>query len=578
VNPERAELDRLIQAYLDEALTDEEARRLQELFKADPSRLDEFVRALDLHGTLAGLRSSEADPVQAPPRRPPSRRATVRRFGSPERSPWAFGVAAAGAFLGVVVLLSVLGGDRRSQDRARARAEQEATARRRVLIAERERAEEERLRAEARLREIGRKRDALTPLPVPDPVAREKRDRDLADLDSEKERVEREMREAIDRARKVQAELARIPEQPKVADPVAPPSKPSTQAGVAALEIAEGEVFLVLGTEKKPAASGQELTPGQGLEVVGRAVLRFGDTTKVELGPGTVVRDLAAEGGKRFFVDRGSVDAVVTKQPPGQPMAVVTPHGEATVLGTTLRITVDPDPKKGTRLEVSEGKVQLRRRSDGKTADVTSGHFAVAATGVELSSKPIPIDEIVLLPLDGKLLGGEWRRVQDDRTSSGTALEAPRLQSTQERRGPLGSTPLSYAEFAFRADAGKDYHVWIRGMCTAAQNQTEHDMVLLVAPGGRFSRSYFQIGPTGDQEHAFNGYGTRPDYWWVGGNADLNAAGLQQDTVAVSIRFVRAGEQKLRLYPWETPMRIDAVWLSTSQKTRPEAAQRAPRK
>jgi hypothetical protein len=54
------ELEGLIQGYLEETLTEEEARRLRELLQADERNLDEFIRAADLHGVLAGLRSELA--------------------------------------------------------------------------------------------------------------------------------------------------------------------------------------------------------------------------------------------------------------------------------------------------------------------------------------------------------------------------------------------------------------------------------------------------------------------------------------------------------------------------------------
>ena len=93
--------------------------------------------------------------------------------------------------------------------------------------------------------------------------------------------------------------------------------------------------------------------------------------------------------GKRLYLSKGRVSATVARQPEGQPFILSTPHGEARVLGTTLRLTVEAAPAGGlTRLEVVEGKVRLQRR-DGKAVDVTSGHLAVAADGVDLSPRVI---------------------------------------------------------------------------------------------------------------------------------------------------------------------------------------------
>jgi hypothetical protein len=42
------------------------------------------------------------------------------------------------------------------------------------------------------------------------------------------------------------------------------------------------------------------------------------------------------------------------------------------------------------------------------------------------------------------------------------------------------------------------------------------------------------------------------------------------------VRFARPGTQALRVYLAEGPMKIDAIWLSTTQKSRPDAAQPGP--
>jgi hypothetical protein len=107
----------------------------------------------------------------------------------------------------------------------------------------------------------------------------------------------------------------------------------------------------------------------------------------VELRPNTAAVFPAADAGKRIQVERGVVRAQVAKQPAGQPMVFQTPHSDATVVGTTLRLIVDPDPKDGTRLDVEEGKVRLLRKLDGKSVDVTTGHYAIVATGIPLASR-----------------------------------------------------------------------------------------------------------------------------------------------------------------------------------------------
>jgi len=189
-------------------------------------------------------------------------------------------------------------------------------------------------------------------------------------------------------------------EEPKKVEPdpaptpvPAPPkeNRETRVTGIARLTLVEGDVQLVDGDNRAPAAVGQDLLPRHGLTSGprSRAVLKYPDGTTVELGPETVIRDLA-EGsgrGKTFFLARGSVAAAVAKQLQDRPMILTTPHGEAKVLGTTLKLKVDE--KGATRLDVVEGKVKLTRLTDSKGVEVVSGHYAVTAAGVEFVSRPI---------------------------------------------------------------------------------------------------------------------------------------------------------------------------------------------
>jgi len=195
------------------------------------------------------------------------------------------------------------------------------------------------------------------------------------------------------------------PEKPQAPASLSPaptpePSKAVTTVVVAILNRFEGEVLVVAGPGRTPAKAGQELRQGEGLESRGPrswAVLSYPDRTRVELEGDTLVRELLPrEAGKglRVAVDKGAVRAEVAKQPAGQPMLFETPHGEAKVVGTILRVQVDADPKKGTRLDVEEGKVELRNAAS-RSVLVEAGHFAVATPGAAPAAKRTPKDEVI---------------------------------------------------------------------------------------------------------------------------------------------------------------------------------------
>ncbi|HEV3027424.1 MAG TPA: FecR family protein, partial [Planctomycetota bacterium] len=157
---------------------------------------------------------------------------------------------------------------------------------------------------------------------------------------------------------------------------------------------------------RRVATSGQDLLAGEGVVSEGArsfAVLSYADKSRLELSGTATIRDLfegdpAARKGKRAFIEKGSVKADIAAQPKDQPMVLTTPQAESRILGTTFRLTVDPDPKKGTALEVEEGRVELRTAA-GRSVDVVAGRMAIATAGAAPVVRALPKEE-VLLALD----------------------------------------------------------------------------------------------------------------------------------------------------------------------------------
>ena len=125
----------------------------------------------------------------------------------------------------------------------------------------------------------------------------------------------------------------------KPADKVEPPP-PRTVTTVASLDRVDGDVVLVSPEGRGAAKAGDGIPAGCAIETAAAkssAVLKFGDGTRLELAADTLVREI---GLRRVMVARGTVSADVVKQPADQPLVFATPHGEARVLGTSLRLDV----------------------------------------------------------------------------------------------------------------------------------------------------------------------------------------------------------------------------------------------
>jgi hypothetical protein len=400
------DLRELIAAHLADELSDAQRSTLNALLRKDEKARAEFAAALRqdvLLGEVLREEAAHGAGMPWPAQRKttgepesPSRRRTARRLEIHPSIPSWIGLLVPAGFVIAVAMFLALGPSDPDPAAARARALKEAEGRK---LEERERAlalaEARHRDAVERLREIEKKSQELLQPPArpnPNPLEEDLRKKKRAELQEEKERVEqveREMRGAIELAKKTKL---RVPTEQARDEKVPPPQespgvtqKLTTQMVIARLEEAAGQVFLVTKEGKTPVTSGGNLLPAQGLETGGgasRLVLRFPDNTRVELGPETELGEIKTDSGKRLWMGKGTLQAQVFQQPKDQPMIFATPYGEAKVLGTTLRITVDPDSRKGTRLEVDEGKVELKNAA-GKAVLVEGWHYAVAAEGVD---------------------------------------------------------------------------------------------------------------------------------------------------------------------------------------------------
>ncbi len=443
MTPERA--DDLLARLLDGALDAEEhrelleaavrepelGRRLADLLKLQPFLVDalagdEGEGFLNRVRHASGDRSDtafiravvrKASPADAAPPKPPRTKPETRRGrfpggrgDGPANNPWVLLLTAASV---VLVVSAVLSSAVNPGPRQTARRDAPRDGERGQLA----RAEAERARAAA---ERGRREEELARVVEARRAAELAESRARAESkEEERRRAEAELRRIAEEQKAAQARLAQAQLDERNAEEAvkaAPPDPISgeTKTVVARLERLEGEVQVFSGGSRTLARLDQELLEGQGLDVrgrAGRAVLRFPDQTKVDLGGNTRLRMFRIEGGKRFAVEEGSILADVAKQPKGQPMVIATPHGDATVVGTTLRILVDPDPKKGSRLDVDEGKVEFRNLA-GKTVTVETGHYAVAGVGVELTSRrvapPLLADDFQ----DRRRVAAEWDAIQ----------------------------------------------------------------------------------------------------------------------------------------------------------------------
>src|SRR5688572_21189515 len=201
---DKERLEELFDKYMDRVLSPAEEAELANLL-GRPECQAHWRTLASLEGKIQEeLLQVRAEDAPSKRTRRSLRPSTRRTFIPRGRPPWLAGLVAAGLFVAVLLFIA-LGSSEPDPAVHSARAAREA---------ERRRLETEQKRREAveRLREIERKRQELTtrpPEPAQNPDVRKKA---LEQLQNDRERIERELREAVQLA-------------PKPAPPPAPPQE-----------------------------------------------------------------------------------------------------------------------------------------------------------------------------------------------------------------------------------------------------------------------------------------------------------------------------------------------------------------
>jgi hypothetical protein len=195
-------------------------------------------------------------------------------------------------------------------------------------------------------------------------------------------------------APKPEPEAPKLPEPRKPVEPPPappeekpkPPPPPAPEAPKTAVAVAK--VVQTRGAVKPRTAT---LLSGDALSLESAdalVVLEFADGSKLTLRGACSLRSIVDdESGKRLDLSEGWLLADVTKQPDARPFLVTTSQVEARVLGTQFKVVADPDAKVGTRVEVFEGKVRLRRPGDTRTLDLGPGQQAQVVAGQPLAAR-----------------------------------------------------------------------------------------------------------------------------------------------------------------------------------------------
>ena len=135
-------------------------------------------------------------------------------------------------------------------------------------------------------------------------------------------------------------------------------------------------------------SAGAELSGGtiEGLAPGSWFELEFNDGS-TETISGNSMLTFSDHGQKVLHLKQGNLSSNVKPQPAGKPMLIYTRSAMLEVLGTQFEVEAE---RSATTLNVSEGKVRVKRFSDGSAVDVPARHRLIAAADQDMLPRPVP--------------------------------------------------------------------------------------------------------------------------------------------------------------------------------------------
>jgi glucose/arabinose dehydrogenase len=171
------------------------------------------------------------------------------------------------------------------------------------------------------------------------------------------------------------------------------------------------------------------------------------------------------------------------------------------------------------------------------------------------TSASVPLEDIVMYAAD-VVPRGLWRVVSDGTAAGGRRLEHPNA-GAPKLTTPLAS-PSNYFQLSFTAQAGRPYHLWVRGR--AHNNAYANDSVYVQFSGSvdASGASRYRIGTTAAAAISIEDcHGCGVSGWGWQDNA--------YGAVGVPIYFAASGRQTIRIQTREDGVSIDQIVLAANR-------------
>jgi hypothetical protein len=221
--------------------------------------------------------------------------------------------------------------------------------------------------------------------------------------------------------------------------------------------------------------------------------------------------------------------------------------------------------------------MRIQGREDGISIDqilLSPSAYLTVAPGlakndttilIESGPPPAPSEDIVLYAAEAPLRAGAWRVTPDATAAGGARIEHP--DAGAAKLAAALASPTNYFELTFQAEAGRAYHLWLRGR--AAANSWANDSVFVQfdrsvnASGGAVNRIGTTSAAIVTLEDCLNcgvsGWGWQDNGYGAG-------------VMGADIYFASTGVQRIRVQTREDGFSIDQIVLSPATPVRSPGA------
>jgi hypothetical protein len=176
-------------------------------------------------------------------------------------------------------------------------------------------------------------------------------------------------------------------------------------------------------------------------------------------------------------------------------------------------------------------------------------------TSVVSSPTATTSTEIVLHANSATTVAGNWVAIADATAANGTALGT--IDAGAAKVSTASASPVNYVEFTFQADAGKPYHLWMRGRAQKDSWANDSAFVQFSGSVDASGNAVARIGSTSayvvnledDSNAGVSGWGWQDNGYGTG-------------VMGANITFQTSGPQTIRIQTREDGFRFDQIVLS----------------